>query len=111
MPGAGALASSIVARNPEYQRANETVAAYHEACLRELLGHVADALDRYRAEHIDVFEVHEIIHQYHRAAGELWKFCWAGGGSHVRMAAQLIEERAASGEFIDWWERGAPKQR
>ena len=100
-----------MAPNPEYQRAGATVASYHETCLRELLEQVANALGRYRAGDIDAFEVDEVIHQYPRAAGELWKFCWAGGGSHVRMAAGIIDNNAANGEVIDWWDRGAPRRR
>jgi hypothetical protein len=111
MPAASALASSTMVPNPEYQRANETVATYHETCLRELLAHVADALDRYRAGDIDAFDVDEIIHHHHRGAAELWKFCSAGGGSHVRSAARLVEDNAASGEVIEWWDRGAPRGR
>jgi hypothetical protein len=100
-----------VGSKTEYQRAAETVAAYQEQCLRELLTHVADAIDRYRAGEVDAVAVDETIHQYHRATRELWKYCWAsGGGSHTRMMASIIEERASSGEIIDWWEQGAPRR-
>jgi hypothetical protein len=100
-----------VGKKTDFQRAQDTVAAYHESYLRELTAHVADAIDQYRAERIDAFDVEAIIHQYHQAASELWTFCWAGGGSHVRNAAQLIEHNAANGHVIDWWERGAPRRR
>jgi hypothetical protein len=60
-----ALASTIVARNPDVQKAKDTVASYHETCLRELTEHIADAVDKYRAGDIDAFEVEAIIHQYH----------------------------------------------
>jgi len=86
------------------------VAAYHESCLHELTARVADAIDQYRAERIDAFDVEAIIHQYHQAATELWKFCWARSGSHVRNAAQLIEHNAAHGQVVDGWERGARRR-
>ena len=58
--------------------AQEHVAAYYEACQRGLIEHVDIALDRYHtdggAEQMDA-----ALYQYHRAARELWKFCWAGG--------------------------------
>jgi hypothetical protein len=100
-----------VGKNSEFQEARGTVAAYHESCLRDLTEHVAEAIEGYRASSIDAFDVEKIIHQYHQAATELWKFCWAGSGSHVRMAAQLIDENAATGQVIDWWGRGAPRRR
>jgi hypothetical protein len=101
-----------VAGKTEYQQARETVAAYHEKCLRELVDHVADALDRYRAGEIDAFAVDETIHHYHRAARELWKFCWAGsGGTHLRMTGRLIDEDGAGNHVTDWWERGTARRR
>ena len=100
-----------VGRNPDFQKAENTVAAYHESCPRELTDHVADAIDAYRAGDSDAFEVEAIVHQYHQAATELWKFCWAGSGSHVRAAAQFIEHNTANGQVIDWWDRGAPRRR
>jgi hypothetical protein len=36
--------------------------------LAELLG---------RADEIDAYSADETIHHYHRAAAELWKFCFA----------------------------------
>jgi hypothetical protein len=78
------------------------VAAYHEARLGELVEHVADAVDRFRAGEQDAFDVDEILHQYQRAARELWKFCWlAGGGAGVERTARLLREMAAEGESID----------
>ena len=106
-----ALASTTLGRNPDFQKTENTVAAYHENCLRELTEHVADAIDTYRAGDIDAFDVEAIVHQYHQAATELWKFCWAGSGSHVRTAAHFIEHNAANGQVIDWWERGVPRRR
>ena len=106
-----ALASSVVSGKSDYKKAEVAVAGYHERCLRELTEHIADAIDHYRAGDLDPFEVEAINHQYHRAATELWKFCWAGSGSHVRTAARFIQNIAANGEVIDWWERGSQRRR
>jgi hypothetical protein len=49
-----------------------------------------------------------IVHQYHRAAQELWKFCWSGSGSETELIASVIDRGAADDlEPIDWWDRGA----
>ena len=40
--------------------------------------------------------------QYHRAARELWKFCWAGG----EFVASLTDDPAAP---VDWRQRGTPR--
>ena len=61
----------------ERRAARERVSAYHQAQLGELLINVTAAIDRYRAGEIDAYTVDETIHHYHRAAGELWKFCFA----------------------------------
>jgi hypothetical protein len=66
----------------------------------------------YRAGEVDVFAVDETIHRYHRAAGELWKFCWAGGGrEHLELVASLIDDGPTPGNAPDWWARGAPRRR
>ena len=92
--------------------ARERVSAYHQAQLAGLLGHVAAAIDRYRAGEIDAGTADETIHHYHRAAGELWKFCFArGGGSHPEFIAGLLDRMAADAETIDWWERATPRPR
>lgn len=92
--------------------ARERVSAYHQAQLAQLLGHVAAAIDSHRAGEIDAYAVDETIHHYHRAAGELWKFCFSrGGGSHAEFIAGILEDMAASAETIDWWERAIPRQR
>jgi len=57
------------------------VSAHHQAQLAELLSHVAAATGRYRAGQIDACTVDETIHHYHRAAAELWKFCFSRGGA------------------------------
>jgi hypothetical protein len=43
------------------------VATYHEAELAGLVEHVAEAIERYRAGEIDVHDVDEVIHRYHKA--------------------------------------------
>jgi hypothetical protein len=97
----------------ERRAAQELVAGYHEAQLTELFEHVSTAVNRYRSGEIDIYSMDEIIHHYHRAAQELWKFCWSvGHGSNVQFVASVIERMAADGEEpIDWWERGAPRSR
>jgi hypothetical protein len=90
----------------------ERVSAYHHAQLTGLLTHVAAAVDRYRAGEIDAYTMDETIHHYHRAAGELWKFCFSGGGgSHDELIAGVLDRMATDAESIDWWERSTPRQR
>ena len=68
----------------ERQAARERVYAYHQAQLTKLLATVTAAVDRYQVGDIDAYLMDETIHRYHRAAGELWKFCFSGGGgSHA----------------------------
>ena len=80
------------------------VADYHDAQLRELVAHVADVIDRYRADELDAFDVDQVLFQYSRAAKELWKFC---NHLQVEVAAAMIQEQPPN----DWWERGAPRER
>jgi hypothetical protein len=88
------------------------VAAYHEARLGELVDHVAEAVDRYRGGEQDAYAVDEILHRYSRAARELWKFCWlGGGGAGVERTARLLRDMAAEQDFIDWWQLAAPRDR
>jgi hypothetical protein len=97
----------------EHQPARDRVAAYPPAgLLAELVDRVAAAVDEYRAGQVEVYGVDETIHQYHRAAGELWKFCWAGGGrQHLELVASLIEDQTTRGNTPDWRARGAPRRR
>jgi hypothetical protein len=70
------------------------------------------AIDRYRGGEIDAYTVDETIHHYHRAAGELWKFCFArGGGTHAELIAGVLDRMTVSAEAIDWWERATPPRR
>lgn len=94
----------------ERRAAREVVAAYHEARLAELVGRVAEAVDRHRAGELDAFEVNEVIHQYHRATRKLWTFCELSG-SRAEITAHVIQRMADEGETIDWWERGEPRRR
>lgn len=87
----------------ERPAAREAVGAYHEASLAELVEHVCEAVDRFRAGELDAFEFDEVMFQYSRAAKELWKFCNA---SDVLFTATLVRDRPP----VDWWERGAPKR-
>ncbi|HEU5042922.1 MAG TPA: hypothetical protein VFT75_02180 [Nocardioidaceae bacterium] len=84
--------------------ARETVAAYHEEQLGELVRRVQPAIERFRAGEIDAFEVDEVIFQYSRAAKELWKFCNLG---QVEFAARTVREEQPG----DWWDRGAIRRR
>jgi hypothetical protein len=101
----------IVATNAERRAARERVSAYHQAQLAELLSHVGTAIDRYRAREIDAYAMDETIHRYHRAAAELWKFCFArGGGTHAEFIAELLDRMTADAEAINWWDRATPRR-
>jgi len=89
----------------ERREARSVVAQYHQAQLKELLAHVGDGIDRYRAGELDVFDVDRLVFQYSRAAKELWKFCNYG---QVELTAAMIRDEPPPG---GWWERGEPRQR
>ena len=115
-PGAGSarlktVPSPVMATKAERRAARERVSAYHQSQLAELLSRVGAEVDRYRAGEIDAYAADETIHRYHRAAAELWKFCFArGGGAHAEFVAGLLDRMAADAETIDWWERAAPRR-
>ena len=70
------------------------------------------AVDRFRAGEQDAYAVDEVLHQYSRAARELWKFCWlAGAGAGVERTARVLRDMAAEGDCVDWWQLGAPRDR
>ena len=94
----------LMSTKSERRAARETVAAYHEARLAELVGRVGEAVDRFRAGELDAFDTDQVIFQNSRAAKELWKFC---NLSDVVFTAQLVAECAPT----DWWERGTPRRR
>jgi hypothetical protein len=97
---------AVVGSKTERQAARALVAAYHEARLADLIEHVAEELDRYRDGEVDAYAVDETIHQYHRAAQELWKFCWSGGvGANTEIVARTLEQLTEARETVDWWER------
>lgn len=86
------------------------MARYHHTQLAGPVEHVADAVDAHRAGTIDVHDVDEVIHRYHRAARELWTFCWSGGvGSNIEIVARLIEQPID--EDVDWWQRASRERR
>jgi hypothetical protein len=103
--------SPIMGTKAERHAARERVSAYHQAQLGELLTHVTAAIDRYRDGESDAYTVDESIHHYHRAAGELWKFCFSrGGGSHAELIADVLDRMSADAETIDWWERATARR-
>jgi hypothetical protein len=94
----------------ERRSARDRVEAYHQQCLADLLVHVAAAVDQHGAKDLDVYAVDAVIHQYHRATQELWKFCCAGGGgTHLKLVAALIQ-RQADDTTVDWCSRGEPRR-
>jgi len=101
-----------VGTKAQRRAARDRVGTYHEARLGELVEHIAGDLDRYRTGEIDAYALDETIHHYHRAARELWKFCFSGGGgTHSEIIAHLLEKMNTDGDTIDWWERATPGQR
>lgn len=101
-----------VGTKAERRAARESIAAYHQARLAELIEHIAAAVDRYRTGEIDAYAFDKTIHFSHRAAPELWKSCWSGGsGTHVELVAHLLDQMATDGETINWWEQATPRQR
>jgi hypothetical protein len=86
------------------------VGTYYEARLADLLEQVREGFARYDAGELDAFELDDLIHRYKRATRELWKFCGNLTGSSAHFVARAIEEWQASGEMVDWWERGNPRR-
>lgn len=104
------LRSSVMPREQDGRKASRRAAVayvgtYHEEKLAGLLDHVRRGLAAYEAGEIDVFEVDAIIHQYTKAARELWKFC-AVSGSRLDMAVRAIQLSREGGPERDWWEAG-----
>jgi hypothetical protein len=93
-----------VSTKSDRRAARETVAAYHQEQLGELVRRVKLAIDRFQAGELNAFEVDEVIFQYSRAAKELWKFCNLG---HVEIAARIVRDEPPG----DWWDRGARRRR
>jgi hypothetical protein len=100
-----------MATKAERRAARERVSAYHQSQLAELLSHLGVEADRYRVGEIDAYAADETIHRYHRAAAELWKFCFArGDGAHAEFVVGLLDRMTADAETIDWWERAIPRR-
>lgn len=57
-----------MSRKPQRRIAREAVAEFHQARLAEFVQRVGDAIDRFRADELDAFEVDQVIFQYSRAA-------------------------------------------
>jgi hypothetical protein len=58
-----------------------------------------------------VHDVDEVIHRYHKATRELWKFCFRGGsGACAETVAATLEHLTADGERADSW-AAAERQR
>ena len=93
----------------EHRVARERVGAFEEAQLGALVRRVAAELDQYRAGEIDAFESDTALHQYHRGARELWRFC--GSGLHIESVDRTIQVNAERGEDVGWWARGEPRRR
>jgi hypothetical protein len=99
----------IVSTKAERNAARQRVSAYHESQLAELISHVGVAIDSYRGGELDAYAVDETIHHYHRAAGNLWKFCFSHrGGTHAEFTIDLLDRMAADGQAVNWWERATP---
>jgi hypothetical protein len=93
-----------VSTKSDRRAARETVAAYHEEQLGELVRRVQQEIERFQAGEIDAFEVDELLFQYSRAAKELWKFCNLG---QIEFTARAVREERPG----NWWDRGAPRRR
>jgi N-methylhydantoinase B len=92
--------------------AQAVVATYHEAELAGLVEHVAAVIEHYRAGELDVHDVDEVIHRYHKATQELWKFCFRGGsGAYAETVAATLEHLTREGDRPDWWAAAERRRR
>lgn len=92
--------------------ARALVATYHEAELAGLVEHVAEAIERYHTGDLDVHDVDEVIHRYHKATQELWKFCFRGGsGAYAETVAATLQHLTTERERPDWWAAAERRQR
>jgi Helix-turn-helix domain len=62
---------ALVSGKSERGAARSVVGDYHHAQLGELVAHVGEAVDRYRAGELDAFDVDHVLLQYSQAAKEL----------------------------------------
>ena len=50
---------------------------------------------------VDGYAVDEMIHHYHRAAQERWKFCFSGGvGANIEIVARMLEQLTEGGQVL-----------
>lgn len=89
--------ASTAAQRARRRAARQTVAAYHEQQLRDLLHHVRDGLARLDRGEIDVFDVDALIERYDLAARKLRAFCASTGAGWER-AADLLAFMRDNGE-------------
>ena len=89
--------------------ARALVATYHEAELAGLVEHVADAIRRYHTGELDVHDVDETIHRYHKATRRLWSFCFSRGS--LETVARTLEHLTEQGERPHWWEEPERRRR
>jgi len=94
----------------ERRAARDRVSRYHEAQLAKLLAHVRAGFHAHEAGRIDVFELDDVIHHYHRAARKLYAFC-AGSGGQVEAVARTLEWLESEGSEPDWWQECASTAR
>ncbi|HET6910968.1 MAG TPA: hypothetical protein VFH54_16675 [Mycobacteriales bacterium] len=94
----------------ERPAARELVGNYHRAELRKLLDHVRAGFAQLDSGAIDEFELDDLIHQYKRAAANLWSFCGSSGGQWVQAAKSLQYLETAGEPSRDWWEEAAPRR-
>jgi hypothetical protein len=85
------------------------VTSYHEAQLQELLEHLRDGVRRFEKGELDAFGLDVVVHQYTRAARELWKFCGDRSGASVAFNARVLRQMGEQAENVDWWERRRPQ--
>ena len=98
------------AEKAERQAARELVKRYHRTELSKLLDHVREGFTRLDSGEIDEFELDDLIHQYKKAAANLWSFCGSSGNQRVQ-AANALRRLEDLGEPIpDWWEEAAPRR-
>jgi len=97
------------ATKAERRAARERVSAYYEAELTKLVEHVEQAIARYRAGELDVHDVDETIHRYHKATRRLWNFCFGRGS--LETVARTLEYLTEQGDRPDWWEEPEARRR
>jgi len=59
----------------------------------------------YRARWVDAHAVDRMIHQYDRAAQELWNSAGLAASSKIEIVAMTLAQLTENGQTLDWWER------